>query len=439
MPNKQQTPPRLVKGFRDILPQQAAQREYAMRILQDVFHLFGYQPIDTPTLEYADVLLSKSAGETEKQIFRFQDAGGRDVAMRFDLTVPFARFLAMHRHELGLPFRRYHIGKAWRGENPQRGRYREFYQCDFDMVGSTGVQADLDILLVAQASLSALGVQNFKIRINHRQLLRDLLTHWNLQSDYLAVLSVLDKIHKVGKEKTLADLNSLTPQYAEKIWEFIQPRKDNKESLQYMQSFFEKLGLQTTAPEHTRQIFEQLEILGLGNYYLFDPCITRGLDYYTGIVFETFLDNMEDIGSVCSGGRYDNLVGLYSNEEISGVGGSVGLDRLLAALEGTAQALPKPAAADVLLMNTGNMAPQRLLQSALQKQGIRAVCFPEEKKPEQQFRYAESLGASTAVFYKEKEGYILRDLHTRTNTPAGDTEEALLYIRKTLNGQTHSK
>ena len=434
MADKQQTKARLVKGFRDILPRPASQREKAMRTLQDVFRLFGYQPIDTPTLEYTDVLLSKSAGETEKQIFRFEDAGGRDVAMRFDLTVPFARFLAMHRHEVGLPFRRYHIGKAWRGENPQKGRYREFYQCDFDIVGSHNIQADLDILLVARAALCSLGVRAFKIRINHRRLLKDLLSHWNLEAQYLPVLGILDKMHKAGEEETRSELAIVLPGHADLLWRFVQPQGKSEQALRHLRNLFEEQGVDTPALDDLKQVFEQLNALGLGDFYLLDPCITRGLDYYTGIVFETFLEDMSEIGSVCSGGRYDNLVGLYSNEEISGVGGSVGLDRLLAALEETRGALPQISGADVVLIYAQDMQSQRRLQLALQAQGIKAACFPDDKKLDQQFRYAQSLGARVGVFYKEKEGFILRDLASRENIPAADVEAAILHIRKMIHG-----
>ncbi len=434
MINKQQCQPRLVKGFRDILPPLAAQREKAIRDLEQVFQNFGYQPIDTPTLEYTDVLLSKSAGETEKQIFRFEDAGGRDVAMRFDLTVPFARFMAMHRHEVGLPFRRYHIGKAWRGENPQKGRYREFYQCDFDIVGSQNIQADLDVLLVAYCAIKSFHLSAFKIHINHRGLMHDILGHWNLQQQYLPILGILDKLYKIGPEKVQEELGILIPDHVEILWKFINPL-DNSQPLDRLVNLCEEHRIKTQALEQIKQIFDDLEALGLGEYFVFSPCITRGLDYYTGIVFETFLTQAKEIGSVCSGGRYDNLVGLYSHENISGVGGSVGLDRLLAAMQEIQGALPEISGAHVLLIHSQNMLPQRKLQLALQEQGIKSACFPDDKKLDQQFRYAQSLGAHVGVFYRDKEGFILRNLHTRENIPAIDVETAILHIRKIIDGQ----
>lgn len=432
MSDKPQCNPRLVKGFRDILPQMARQREEAMRNLEHVFQRYGYQPIDTPTLEYAEVLLSKSAGETEKQIFRFEDAGGRDVAMRFDLTVPFARFLAMHRHELVLPFRRYHIGKAWRGENPQKGRYREFYQCDFDLVGSKGLQADLDILLVAHSAMKSFNLSEFTIHLNHRQLVRDLLTYWGLQQQYMPVLGILDKIDKIGAEKIQQELGQLIPTHAEQLWQFITPEEDSRAALVRLAALCAEQQIQTTALSHLQQIFTDLDAMGLGAHFIFDPCITRGLDYYTGIVFETFLTGMKEIGSVCSGGRYDNLVSLYSHEQISGIGGSVGLDRLLAALEDMPGKLPTIPAADVMMMNTGEMLPQRQLQQLLQQKGINTACFPDNKKLDQQFRYAESLGARIAVFLEADKGYNIRNLAQRSNVSATDLTDAMQKIKDIL-------
>lgn len=432
MSSKQQTPARLVKGFRDILPKMARQREQAIRTLEDIFQNFGYQPIDTPTLEYTDVLLSKSAGETEKQIFRFEDAGGRDVAMRFDLTVPFARFLAMHRHEIGLPFRRYHIGKAWRGENPQKGRYREFYQCDFDIVGSYSVQADLDILLLAQKALEMLGVGHFVIHINHRQILLDLLKTWNLDQHYREILSILDKMHKVGAEKTTEELSEVIPSYTKRLWQFVQVQGNSRTTLENLIELCDQEGVETSALAHTQEIFNQLRYLGLEDFFVFDPCITRGLDYYTGVVFETFLQNMPEIGSVCSGGRYDNLVGLYGNDEICGIGGSIGLDRLLAALEDIPGQLSESPAVDVILIDTGDMAPQRELQRALHVAGIKAACFPDNKKLEQQFRYAESLGVRVAIFFEADKGYSLRNMIERNNIAASNINDAVVKTKEIL-------
>ncbi|MGL4524831.1 MAG: histidine--tRNA ligase [Spirochaetia bacterium] len=432
MSSKKQTQPRIVKGFRDILPQQALQREMAMQRLQHLFRQYGYQPIDTPTLEYADVLLSKSAGETEKQIFRFEDAGGRDVAMRFDLTVPFARFLAMHRHEVGLPFRRYHIGKAWRGENPQRGRYREFYQCDFDIVGSNSVQADIDILLLVYDSMKTLGIEKFHIHINHRQIFSQLFEIWGIEDQYQNVLGLLDKVFKVGPEKTYTDLQQLLPQHAQQLWPLVQSTENSQDIIKKLSSEFEAHKTTSSALMHLQEIFDVMQELGLAGCFLFNPCVTRGLDYYTGVVFETFLADMTEIGSVCSGGRYDNLVGLYTNENISGIGGSIGLDRLLAAFENHPHILQCPHRLDILLMYTPKITSQRRLQRILIESGYRVTCFPEEKKIEHQYRYAESMGAKIAIFLDKEGGCTVRNLVGRENINCQDMLEILNVIKEIL-------
>jgi len=332
--------PKLLKGFRDFLPPAEIIRRDLTEKIEASFRSFGFVPIDTPALEYAEILLGKGGGETEKQIYRFKDNGERDVALRFDLTVPFARFVALHQAELTFPFKRYHIGKVWRGENAQRGRYREFTQCDFDIIGSDSPAADFEILLMIRATLLNLGV-GVTIHINHRGLFNRFLAHIGQREKSVDVLRAVDKIAKVGYDETATALAAITGDAnAKKILDFTAAVSGEtfEDTLNRITELSggpspesERLGL-------LRRFMDDALSDGGGaenSGFMLDPSITRGLDYYTGVVFETFITELPDIGSICSGGRYDNLAGLYSknNAAISGVGSSIGLDRMIAALE----------------------------------------------------------------------------------------------------------
>jgi histidyl-tRNA synthetase len=340
--------PRVLKGFRDFLPQQEMIRRNLTEKIEASFRSFGFVPIDTPALEYAEILLGKGGGETEKQIYRFKDNGERDVALRFDLTVPFARFVALHQAELNFPFKRYHIGKAWRGENTQRGRYREFIQCDFDIIGSDSPAADFEILLMIYSTLQKLGV-NVNIKINHRGLFNRFLIAIGQQEKSVEVLRAVDKLAKVGVDATSEALAGIVgDSNAQKILEYIgtnsKAGSNGGESFEVsLKRITELSGGPSPESERLHTLWQYMRdaifngetaVGGDGDCFTLDPSITRGLDYYTGVVFETFLTELPDIGSICSGGRYDNLAGLYSKNKISGVGSSIGLDRMIAALEG---------------------------------------------------------------------------------------------------------
>jgi histidyl-tRNA synthetase len=324
--------PKVLKGFRDFLPPQEMIRRNLTEKIEAVFRSFGFVPIDTPALEYAEILLGKGGGETEKQIYRFKDNGGRDLAMRFDLTVPFARYIALHQQELDFPFKRYHIGKVWRGENAQRGRYREFTQCDFDIIGSDSPAADFEILLMIRATLRNLGC-DVVIKINHRGLFNRFLSHIGLREKSVEILRTVDKVAKIGLDEAKQALAELAGDSAQKILDFSGAGEKNGTFKETLNRITELSGGPGPESERLNQIRHFMEELGDGDFFTLDPSITRGLDYYTGVVFETFLTGLPDIGSICSGGRYDNLAGLYSKNSISGVGSSIGLDRMIAALE----------------------------------------------------------------------------------------------------------
>jgi len=333
--------PKVLKGFRDFLPAAETIRRRLSEKIEASLRSFGFVPIDTPALEYAEILLGKGGGETEKQIYRFKDNGGRDVALRFDLTVPFARFVALHQAELNFPFKRYHIGKVWRGENSQRGRYREFTQCDFDIIGSDSPAADFEILLMIRAALKNLDCGGLSIKINHRGLFNRFLSHIGQREHSAEILRAVDKLAKIGLDETKKSLAAITGEAnAQKILEFT-----GAEGKIANNTFEETLDRITAlsggpSPESERlSILRHFMLDALAGEradtftFLLDPSITRGLDYYTGVVFETFLNDLPDIGSICSGGRYDNLAGLYSKNSVSGVGSSIGLDRMITALE----------------------------------------------------------------------------------------------------------
>lgn len=378
--------PKILKGFRDFLPQDEILRSDLIEKLTKTFRSYGFVPIDTPVLEYTEILLRKSNGETEKQMFRFEDNGGRDVAMRFDLTVPFARFTAQHKEELYFPFKRYHISKVWRGEKPQAGRYREFVQCDFDTVGSDSAVSDFETLSLMKAALSAIGVDEIKIHVNHRGIFNRFLKKLGLSEKSEDILRAVDKIAKVGEEKVSAELEEITGNVdsSAKIIDYIKPLSSFEETLSHIE---ELAGGKDEDSKRMKTIFSMMKAAGIEGTYMLDPAITRGLDYYTGIVYETFLEKLPSIGSVCSGGRYDNLAGLYMKEKLPGVGSSIGLDRLIAGLSELGITNAKGSYLDVEIFNTDeNLNVQyQEVAAKLRKEGISVEVFPDTVKINKQY------------------------------------------------------
>jgi histidyl-tRNA synthetase len=413
--------PRVLKGFRDYLPQDESARRALMDVLERVFRSFGFVPIDTPALEYAEILLGKGGGETDKQVYRFVDKGGRDVALRFDLTVPFARFMAEHVDELYLPFRRYHMAKVWRGENTQRGRYREFMQCDFDVVGVDSASADSDILLLIGEAISALEVGGFTIRVNHRGVFNRFLAKLGIGDKSTAVLRIVDKAEKIGAGELRTLLAAeVGDEAAERIIRFVAKDEGFEASLERIEAL---AGGPAEDTKRLRDIWRNAAEAGFHGSLVLDPSITRGLDYYTGVVFETNLDAMPEIGSVCSGGRYDELASLYTSKRLPGVGSSIGLDRLLAALDALGKMKGKSGYAQVLVLDVeeGLSPSYHRIARELRAGGIAAEVFPEKRKLAQQFSYAERKGIGLAVIMGPDEagrGEIqLRDLATRESFP----------------------
>lgn len=411
--------PRVLKGFRDFLPQNEIERKVIISKLEKIFEHFGFVPIDTPALEYTEVLLGKGGGETDKQVYNFQDSGKRDVSMRFDLTVPFARYISQHLDELYLPFKRFHIGKVWRGENTQRGRYREFTQCDFDIVGVDSASSDFEIMLMMQSSLKAVGVSDVTIKFSHRGIFNRMLETLCLKDKTVEVLRIVDKIAKIGEVKVVELLEEITTsENALKILDFIKPGKNFRETLDKMIFLAGGEGEDTKRLEDIYSYIMENEI---EKSFFLDPSITRGLDYYTGLVYETFLNELPEIGSVCSGGRYNNLASLYTKTELPGVGSSIGLDRLLAGLEILGQKAEKKSLTDVLILQLDENVTGHYhkLATYLRGRGINVEVYPVKKKIQQQFKYAENKTIPYVIFCGEDEkqsGVInLKDLLTKDN------------------------
>jgi histidyl-tRNA synthetase len=414
--------PKVLKGFRDYLPTAEIARAGLMRRLEMVFRSFGFVPIDTPALEYAEILLGKGGGETDKQVYRFTDNGGREVALRFDLTVPFARFMAEHVDELYLPFRRYHMAKVWRGENTQRGRYREFVQCDFDIVGVDSASADADVLLTIAAAMRALDVGDVRIRVNHRGIFNRFLARENLSEKSVAILRTVDKLEKLGMEQTRALLEEETgTEAAKKILSFIEPEADFPLAVEKIHGFCDPGDVMAAmARDRLMEVWEIAKNANLSSSLVLDPSITRGLDYYTGIVVETSLVDFPQIGSVCSGGRYNELASLYTTRKLPGVGASIGMDRLLAALEELGRSANGSETAGVLVANNDGSEESTLHEVAarLRECSISTEVYPEKKKLLSQYQYAEKKGLPFVVVAGKgpegENGFSVREISSRS-------------------------
>ncbi len=377
-------------------------REGLMETARRVYRSFGYAPIDTPALEYHEILAGKGGEESDRQMYQFIDHGGRHVAMRFDLTVPLARFVAQHIDQLGTPFKRYHIGTVWRGEKSQAGRYREFIQCDFDIIGTTSLASDVETGLVIHELIQAIGFDQFSIRVNHRKVLTGVLEKLQLSQQTVPVLRAIDKLDKAGPESVRDELEAcgVTGRPADQLLQMVSIRGSNDEVLQQLQPLVDGNDQATTGLERMRQFAEHIAASGISDARLrIDPSIARGLDYYTGMVFETYLNQDPEIGSVCSGGRYDNLAELYTKRELPGIGASLGLDRLLAAMQRLEMLPAASTPAQVLIVNFDEQLLTEYLKmaGAIRRAGIGVEIYPETKRLAHQFKYADRRGFAAAV------------------------------------------
>jgi histidyl-tRNA synthetase len=446
--------PRTLKGFRDYLPDVMLAREKLIATARQVYRSYGYSPIDTPALEYTEILLGKGGAETDKQLFRFTDSGGRDVALRFDLTVPLARFAAQHIAALGTPFKRYHIATVWRGENTQRGRYREFMQCDFDTIGTRSPAADIETALVIHDLFVALGFDDFTIHVNNRKVLSGLLDKLQIADKGPLVLRALDKLKKAGREKVAEELSGpvgLDSRQVEEILTFAGLGGTNKEVLHELE--FKIANFSLVGKEGFLELKELLATCtaaGVPEQRLkLDVSIARGLDYYTGTVFETFLDRLPGIGSVCSGGRYDNLAGLYTRQELPGIGASLGLDRLLAAMEelGMVQRVTTPADVFIAYFEPGRLGDYFRLAAAIRRAGISVEVYSgSQLKLGQQLKYADQRGHRVALIAGSQEFEAgtcqiknLRAATSETVSMANDAAEVVNAVRRVLDEKAEGR
>lgn len=397
--------PRTLRGFRDVTPELAERREAMLATIRGVYADFGFRPIATPALEHLEILRGKGGDEQDRQMFTFTDQGGREVGMRFDLTVPLARFVAQHRGELDLPLRCYQIGPVWRGERPQKGRYREFVQCDADLIGSMHPAADAEILTMFHSALAALDVGECVLRINDRRVLNGALRAVGIVDKRVEALRALDKFDKVGAGGVAEELGELgvDADTADRLAGLPGLRGDDDDAtLAALAELVAGDADGEAGVSSLRTVRSLLDAAGVpASGVQVDPAIARGLDYYTGTVFETTYVPDPEVGSVCSGGRYDDLTLVYSQERDPGVGGSIGIDRLLAAM---GDRLPGGAAPEplVVLSHVGDSQLVAALRFAagLRNAGLRAEVYPDERGLKGQRKYAQRRGAALHVTFE---------------------------------------
>ncbi len=403
--------PRTLSGFMELLPQPQQQMERMMDILRRTYSLYGFTPLDTPVIEASEVLLAKGGGETEKQIYRFQK-GDADLALRFDLTVPLAKYVALHYNDLSFPFRRYQIGKVYRGERAQRGRFREFYQADIDIIGDgkLDITNEAEIPAIIYQTFTSLGLKRFQIRVNNRKILNGFYAMLGLTEQSGDIMRTVDKLDKIGAEKVrtlLVDECGVSADSADEILKFIAITGGNEQVLAALESYRGRNKVFDEGLDQLNTVVKYLSAFGVpAENFAVDLTIARGLDYYTGTVYETTLLDHPEIGSVCSGGRYDNLAEYYTDRQLPGVGISIGLTRLFYVLG--EQGLLNPdlptAPADVLILPmTAELSPAVTLATRLRAAGVRTQLYTEQKKFKAKMSYADKLGVPYVVFLGDDE------------------------------------
>ena len=403
--------PRTLSGFMELPPQQQMKMERMLQILRESYALYGFTPLDTPVIESAEVLLAKGGGETEKQIYRFQK-GDSDLALRFDLTVPLAKYVAAHYSELSFPFRRYQIGKVYRGERAQRGRFREFYQADIDVIGDgkLDILNEAEIPAIIYSTFTKLGLTKFRIHVNNRKLLNGFYRMNGMQEKAGEIMRTVDKLDKIGAEKVktlLIDEVKMLPCKAENVLDFMAIRGTNAEVLEALERYRGMDEVFDEGLDELKTVTKYLGDFGVPEEnFAVDLTIARGLDYYTGTVYETEMTEHPEIGSVCSGGRYDNLAEYYTDKQLPGVGISIGLTRLFYVLgeQGmlSDEIVTAPCDALVLPM-TEELGFAVAAATALRKAGLRTQLYGEKKKFKAKMSYADRIGVPFVVFIGEDE------------------------------------
>lgn len=403
------TEPRTLPGFMELLPNEQILFEQMKQKIEKTYQQFGFLPLDTPVLELAEVLLTKTGGETEKQIYRFQK-GDTDVAMRFDLTVPLAKYVAKNYGNLSFPFRRYQIGKVYRGERAQKGRFREFYQCDIDIIGDgeLAIANDAEIPSVIYNLIRKIGFDDFTICINNRKILNGLFEQINQKQNATDILRVIDKIEKIGKEAVIEELQKLNINECaiEQVMNFIAIDGKTDEKLQKLEALNIQNDTFLLGLDELKQVVKYIRLFGVPDtHFKVDLTIARGLDYYTGTVYETFLNDYKEIGSVCSGGRYENLAQYYTDKKLPGVGISIGLTRLFYKLnEMQLIKANKYSMADILIVPMIEDLEKPIeLASNLRRLGVNTEIYLNDKKIKAKLKYADKLQIPYVIVIGEDE------------------------------------
>ena len=429
--------PRTLSGFMELLPAKQQQMERFFQVLRETYSLYGFTPLDTPVIESAEVLLAKGGGETEKQIYRFEK-GDSDLALRFDLTVPLAKYVALNYGQLTFPFRRFQIGKVYRGERAQRGRFREFYQADIDIIGDgqLDIMNEAEIPAVIYRTFSTLGLKRFQIRVNNRKILNGFYAMLGLTEKSGDIMRTVDKLDKIGPEKVknllLDEEIGLTAEQADEILAFIAIRGTNAEILDKLAAYKGRAELFDLGYEELQAVVSCLSAFGVPeSNFAVDLTIARGLDYYTGTVYETTMLDYPEIGSICSGGRYDNLAEYYTDKKLPGVGISIGATRLFYVLEeqGLLNPAQPTAPADVLVIPMSEDFVKAVeVATALRDNGIRTQLYTEKKKFKAKIGYADKLGIPYVVFLGEDE--IANNVITLKDMTSG--EQKTLPVAETV-------
>ena len=434
--------PRTLSGFMELLPDEQILFNQMKEKIQKSYESFGFLPLDTPIIELSDVLLAKAGGETEKQIYRFTK-GEHDLALRFDLTVPLAKYVAMHYGELSFPFKRYQIGKVYRGERPQKGRFREFYQCDIDIIGDTELNNlyDAEIPNVIYTTFQNLGFSDFTIHINNRKILNGLFNSLNLSENSADVMRIIDKIAKIGEENVIKELEELniSKDAISTIMKFISISGNNDEKLSILENFNISDEIFVTGLSDLKEVINCMKLLGIPEkYFSIDLTIARGLDYYTGTVYETFLNDFPELGSVCSGGRYENLAEYYTDKKLPGVGISIGLTRLFYKLnELNIIKTTKKSITDVLVISASDdITPCLPIATAFRNANINTEIYMEDKKIKAKFKYADKLQIPFVAILGENEiatnTISLKNMATSEQLQVS-IDEAINIIKSSIN------
>ena len=401
--------PRTLPGFMELLPKEQIQFNSMIDKIRSSYERFGFLPIDTPIIESAEVLLAKAGGETEKQIYRFEK-GENDLALRFDLTVPLAKYVTQYYNDITFPFKRYQIGKVYRGEKPQKGRYREFYQCDIDIIGDGELSLinDAEIPSVIYTTIKSFGFDNFTIRMNNRKILNGLFAELALEENAVEIMRIIDKLEKIGEEKVVKCLEDLqiSKEKIDIIMQFLAIDGTTDEKLEALQQLNFKNELFKQGLAELTEVVKNVRLFGVpeANFKV-DLTIARGLDYYTGTVYETFLNDYRELGSVCSGGRYENLAEFYTDRKMPGVGVSIGLTRLFYKMNelNILQEKQESIAKVLVVAMTEKLDRALEIGTILRKNGINADVYLEDKKIKAKFKYADKLQIPYVAIIGEEE------------------------------------